>query len=49
MAQWLRLHASTAGGAGSIAGGGTKIPRAKPYGKKKKSISNKAAVGGIIF
>ena len=26
--QWLRLHASSAGGAGSIPGWGTKIPHA---------------------
>ena len=34
--QWLRLHASTAGGAGSIPGTGTKIPRATGYCQKKK-------------
>ena len=34
--QWLRLHTSTAGGAGSIPGGGTKIPRATRHGQKKK-------------
>ena len=38
MVQWLGLHASTAGGPGSIPGRGTKITR-KPRGvatKKKK-------------
>ena len=33
VAQWLRLHASIAGGMGSIPGRGAKIPRAA---KKKK-------------
>ena len=37
--QWLRLHASTAGGAGSIPGWGTKIPHALWYGKKKKKVT----------
>ena len=34
--QWLRLHASTAGGGGSIPGQGTKIPHALGTGQKKK-------------
>ena len=34
--QWLRLHASTAGGVGLIPGCGTKIPHATQHGKKKK-------------
>ena len=34
--QWLRLHASTAGGGGSIPGQGTKIPHALGHGQKKK-------------
>ena len=34
--QWLRLHTSTAGGAGSISGWGTKIPYASQCGQKKK-------------
>ena len=34
--QWLSLHASTAGGMGSIPGGGTKIPDATWCGQKKK-------------
>ena len=33
--QWLRLHASTAGAAGSIAGQGTKIPHATQPKKEK--------------
>ena len=36
MVQWLRLHASTAGGMGSIPGQGTKIPHALRHGQKKK-------------
>ena len=34
--QWLRLHASTAGGPGSIPGRETKIPYASRRGQKKK-------------
>ena len=34
--QWLRLHASTAGGMGSIPGWGTKMLHALQCGKKKK-------------
>ena len=37
MVQWLRLHASTAGGLGSIPGQGTKILQALWHGKKKNS------------
>ena len=37
---WLRLHDSTAGGAGSIPGQGTKIPHVCGVAKKKKSIEN---------
>ena len=33
--QWLRLCASTAGGAGSIPGQGTKIPHAALCGQRK--------------
>ena len=33
--QWLRLHASTAGGMGSIPGRGTKIPHAARCGQKR--------------
>ena len=39
--QWLRLHASPAGAAGSIAGQGTKIPHATRHGPKKKFFYNK--------
>ena len=35
-AQWLRLHVSTAGAAGSIPDRGTKIPYAARRGQKKK-------------
>ena len=34
--QWLRFCASTAGGAGSIPGRGTKIPHAAQHGQKIK-------------
>ena len=34
--QWLRCHASTAGGIGSIPGQGTKIPHATQSSQKKK-------------
>ena len=34
-AQWLRLHASTAGGVGSIPGWGTKIPHVMQHGQNK--------------
>ena len=34
--QWLRPRASTAGGAGSIPGRGTKIPHASRHGQKRK-------------
>ena len=37
MVQWLRLYASSAGGTSSIPGEGTKIPRAKQWGQKKKN------------
>ena len=33
--QWLGLHASTAGGLGSIPGQGTKIPQASWWGQKQ--------------
>ena len=35
---WLRLHASTAGNAGSVPGWETKIPHASWYGQKKKKF-----------
>ena len=34
--QWLRLHASNTGGAGSIPGLGNKIPHATGHGQKKR-------------
>ena len=37
-AQWLRLCASNAGGAGSILGWGTKSPHAAWWGQKKKMM-----------
>ena len=36
--QWLGLHASTAGGTGSIPGWGTKVPHAAWHGQKKTSV-----------
>ena len=38
--QWLRLHASTAGGPDSIPGQGTKIPQATWHGQKNDPIRN---------
>ena len=38
--QWLRIRASTAGGAGSIPGQGTKIPRATEHSQKRKKKKN---------
>ena len=38
MVQWLRLHASNAGGMGSIPGQRTKIPDAVQYGEKKSDM-----------
>ena len=35
--QWLRLHASTARGTGSIPGWGTKITQAAQHGQKQKT------------
>ena len=37
--QWLRLHASTAGGTGSIPGQGTKIPHAAWRGQKNQKAN----------
>ena len=39
--QWLRLRASTAGGAGLIPGQGTKIPHAMQSKKEKKKAKTK--------
>ena len=38
--QWLRRHASTAGGAGLIPGRGAKTPHAVQHGQKKKKSFN---------
>lgn len=38
--QWLRLHASTPRGAGSIPGWGTKIPHASGLKKKKQNLGS---------
>ena len=40
--QWLRLHASTAGGAGLTLSQGTKIPHAAWCGQKKKKKKKKS-------
>ena len=47
--QWLRIHASTAGGPGSIHGRGTKILHAMQYSKKKKKSSKKYTCSKILF
>lgn len=36
VAQWVRLHASNAGGVSLVSGGGTKIPHALQCNQKKK-------------
>ena len=46
MVQWLRLHASTAGGMGLTSGQGTKIPLAVWYSQKRNLRGNK---NGNIF
>ena len=38
MVQWLRLHASTAGGTGSVLGGGTKLPHVPQHSQKQTDI-----------
>ena len=44
MVQWLRFHASIAGGMGSIPGQGTKIPHATWHSQlKKKKMKGKGA------
>ena len=45
--QWLRLHASNAGGMGSIPGQGTKIPHASR--PKKKKLKKKKYLDGTTF
>ena len=39
--QWLGLHASTAGGTGSIPGRGTEILQAMLYGEKKRMLMSR--------
>ena len=39
--QWLRLHASTAGGVGLISGQGTKIPKVLRHGQNKQKTPTK--------
>ena len=41
MVQWLKLCASTVGGAGSIPGWGTKIPHALWYSQKTNKLKKK--------
>ena len=41
MVQWLRLHASNAGGTDSIPGQGTKIPQAAQHGQKTLKITKR--------
>ena len=43
--QWLRLHASTAGGAVLIPGWGTKTPHAAWHGQKKPQKQKNSIVG----
>ena len=49
--QWLRLHASNAGGMGSIPGQGTKIPQAMQCGQKikERKKENQATLWEKIF
>ena len=42
--QWLRIHAFTAGGTGSIPGWGTKILSAMQNGQKKKKRIHRQTV-----
>ena len=47
--QWLRLHAPTAGGLGSIPGQGTKIPHAVWCGQKNKMIEHLCEQGSPLI
>ena len=47
--QWLRLHAPSAEGTGSIPGQGTKIPRAAQWGQKRKRQKKKTRYYMIRF
>ena len=49
MVQWLRLHASTAGGRGSIPGRGTKIPHAVRHSQKIKENKTKQNLGKVTY
>ena len=40
MLQWLRFHASNAGGPGSIPGQGIRIPHAMGHGQKEEKEKN---------
>ena len=44
MVQWLKLCASTVGGAGSIPGWGTKIPHALWYSQKTNKLKKKKKI-----
>ena len=46
--QWLRLHASTAGGVGLIPGWGTKIPHAMWRKKKKKKSEHQCLNSAVV-
>ena len=46
--QWLRLLASTTGGAGSIPGWGTKIPHAAQCGQKEKKKKKESEARGAF-
>ena len=48
MVQWLRPHASNAGGTGSIRGWGTKIPHAmRPKNKERKKKEIPRVLGAL--
>ena len=49
VAQWLRLHASFAGGMGLIPGWGTKIPHAVGQGQKTKQDQKTPSMLGTCF
>ena len=49
VAQWLRLHASFAGGTGLIPGWGTKIPHAVGQGQKTKQDQKTPSMLGTCF
>ena len=47
--QWLRLHASTAGGVSSVPGWETKILHAAWHSQKKKKRGNSRKVGMVFL